>query len=150
MKDANRSQPDMITTCVCTRRSFLQTVIAGAIGGSLPAAGSVFANVGAEPGRWPAWLPGITGERDAVVRLGKAYLATHPGEQQAGFLIMVIEHAAATRNETDAVADPEQVVAELRRVVGSEYLRGDVVLVNRWILSTTEARLYGLVAALAD
>jgi len=149
MSTISTTREHVILARGCNRRSFLLTVLAGAIAAGFPT-GPGMANAAA--GGWPAWLSEITGEHDAVVRLGKAYLAAHPGEQDAGFLIVAIERAATSRlgSDTAAGADPERVVAALRQVVRGEYIRGDVVLVNRWILSTTEARLYGLVAALAD
>lgn len=135
----------------CNRRAFLRSVLAGAIAAALPAADPGIVNAGSDAGDWLPWLGGITGKHEAVVRLGKAYLAAHPGEQDPAFLVVAIERAAATRLGTDTVAglEPQQVVVALQHVVRSEYIRGDVVSVDRWVLSTTEARSYGLVASLS-
>jgi hypothetical protein len=126
-------------------------VLAGAIAAGLPAAGPRIAKAGSYADGWPAWLGEITGERDAVVHLGNAYLAAHPGEQGAGFLVAAIERTCAARLGTDTLAglEPQQAVGILQRVVRSEYIRGDVVQVDRWVLSTSEARLYALVASLS-
>jgi hypothetical protein len=99
----------------------------------------------------PAWLLGITGERDAVTRLGEAYRQSHPAEQDSGVLVAAIDSALTPvlGGAVDASADPLQVIAALRRVVRAEYARGAVVQVQGWVLSATEARLYGLVAALS-
>ena len=133
----------------CTRRAFLLAALVSAAVG-IPLAGRcAFAVAPPEARRLPAWLLGITGERDAVTRLGEAYRESHPAEQDGGVLVAAIDSALmpSLGDATHACADPLQVIAALRRVVRAEYARGAVVQVQGWVLSATEARLYGLVAA---
>ena len=148
----SRQSPDReYVSCArgCDRRSFLLTVLAGSLCAALPVSGAGIASAGFSANDKPAWLSGTTGEHDAVVRLGRVYLAAHPGEQDAGFLLTAIERASAVSSGSATLdrLDPQQVVEVLRHVVRSEYIRGDVVPVDRWVLSTTEARLYALVAS---
>jgi hypothetical protein len=136
----------------CTRRAFLLAVLAGVTGGATLTNRYSLAAASPEVCGPPAWLAGITGRRDAVVRLGQTYLKTRPAEQDSDVLAAAIDRALASELAADAraAADPLQVIAALRRVVRAEYARGEVVRVAGWVLSTTEARLYGLQAALSD
>jgi hypothetical protein len=86
------------------------------------------------------------------MRLGQAYRQSRPAERDGGVLVAAIDSALTPElgGATLAAADPLQVIAALRRVVRAEYARGAVVQVQGWVLSSTEARLYGLVAALSS
>jgi hypothetical protein len=84
------------------------------------------------------------------MRLGQAYRQSRPAEQASDVLAEAVDRALTSELDGGTrAADPLQVIAALRRVVRAEYARGEVVEVQGWVLSTTEARLYGLVAALS-
>ena len=152
MKCVCRQAPGGTVEQGCTRRAFLLAVLAGVTGGATLT--KRYSLAAASPGACgpPAWLAGITGTRDAVVRLGRAYLKTHPAEQDSNVLAAAIDRALAPELAANAraAADPLQVIAALRRVVRAEYARGEFVQVQGWVLSTTEARLYGLQAAVVS
>jgi hypothetical protein len=135
----------------CTRRAFLLAVVAGITGVATVTARNVLMAASPDACRPPLWLAGITGKRDAVVRLGQAYLATRPAEQDSDVLSAAIDRALAPElgDESSTAANPRQVIAALRRVVRAEYSRGEIVQVKGWLLSATEARLYGLLAAVS-
>jgi hypothetical protein len=98
----------------------------------------------------PVWLQRITGDRDAVVRFGQAYLNSRPHEQNSEILTASIEKAVASqlKNGSAAAMNATRMVAALKHTVRGEYARGDVVSVEGWILSVTEARVYALLALL--
>jgi hypothetical protein len=134
----------------CTRRAFLLAALVSVAGGVPLTSRGAFAAASLDAWRPPAWLAGITGERDAVMRLGQAYRQSRPAEQASDVLAEAVDRALTSELDGGTrAADPLQVIAALRRVVRAEYARGEVVEVQGWVLSTTEARLYGLVAALS-
>lgn len=151
MKRVVRQAPGGAVAHDRTRRAFLLAMLASVPGGATVTSRNLFAAASPEACWPPVWLAGITGKRDAVVRLGQAYLETRPAEQDSDVLVAAIDRALAPElaADTRAAADPLQVIAALRRVVRTEYVRGEVVQVKGWVLSTTEARLYGLQAVVS-
>jgi hypothetical protein len=81
----------------------------------------------------PTWLAAGF-DRPALITLGGAYIATHPGEQT----IMALD-AAVRRARQDGW--PWSTPLDLPTVVAREFAAGEIVLVDGWILSRTEARL---------
>lgn len=132
-----------------TRRSFLLTLAAGLASAGIygcqtgPAANKTIAS-----GRWPAWLEGLIGDPEAAARLGNAYLVTHPDENSSATLSRLLDQAIASESTAIATLTTEQI-AVLQHCVRTDYARNAVVPVNGWVLSITEARLYGLVAVLS-
>lgn len=129
----------------CSRRTFLLTVLLGAL--------AVAGCDGQGPSRStetvPQWLPGAVGDRDAAARIGQAYLATHPGEQSLDTLLAAID-AGLDGAQGAAAGDTQRVLMALQNAVRAEYLRGDSVAVQGWVLSVTEARVYAALALAAD
>lgn len=82
--------------------------------------------------------------RAAAAALGRIYLALHPDEADLGPLREHL-HARSRAPASDGVSLRAQIEQQLRM----DYLRGDLVEVDGWLLSRTEARLYAL-AALSD
>lgn len=129
---------------VLSRRSFILSLGVGA------AAAAVFAvtqqwpvRAQSNPRRWSDWLLDAH-NRQAVARLGNAYLAAHAAQRDAGVLIDAIDRALASTAAAPAVPADSAVLLQQR--VRHEYTRGEVVRVSGWVLSVTEARLYALVA----
>ena len=129
----------------CSRRTFLLTVMVGA----LATAGCGEQGTSGSAGEVPAWLPGTVGDVDAAARIGRPYLAADPGEANLDSLLAAIDNALGGEIET-AGGDPQQVLAALQRAVRAEYVRGQSVNVQGWVLSVTEARLYAVLALAAD
>jgi hypothetical protein len=96
----------------------------------------------------PVWLLRITGQRDAVLRLGRAYLAAHATERDAERLLASVDQALDGQlgQDSEPTEDSAQMIAALKRVVGDEYVRDHVTLLQGWVVSLTEARLYALAA----
>lgn len=89
-------------------------------------------------------LLGALPNRAAAATLGRAYLAASPAEADPGRLLSLLEATLGS----DA-SDEAALLARIDRQLRSEYIRGDLVDVDGWLLSRTEARLYAL-AALAE
>jgi len=96
----------------------------------------------------PDWLPLITGQREAVLRLGSLYLEAHAEEQDRERLLASVDQALAEL-QGDGAKSPEnssEVVSALKRIVRDEYIQDRVTPLQGWVVSLTEARLYALVA----
>jgi hypothetical protein len=129
----------------CSRRTFLLTVLVGA----LAAAGCGEQGAPGSAAEVPAWLPGAVGDADAAARFGRAYLAANPGEANLDTLLAAIDSALG--GELDAAnSDPQRVLTALQHAVRAEYLRGESVNVQGWVLSVTETRVYAVLALAAD
>jgi hypothetical protein len=86
--------------------------------------------------------------RDSAARIGRAYLRDQPGDRNADRLLDAIVAAiGAEADGRDPLAGDDAAVAALleRRMV-TEFASRDVAVVDGWLLSRTEARLYALVA----
>ncbi len=141
------------TTDLSRRRFMRNALLAMLAGGSLAACSTqtpTKPETLAPQVRPPAWLRKITGEPAAVARLGAAYLAAHPDEANLETLLAKIESAMSSAVDTHSgvALDDASVVASLIGVVQDEFARGDVVTVNPWTLSLTEARLYAAASLL--
>ena len=135
----------MRSGAACSRRTFLLTALVGA----LAAAGCGEQGTSASVAEVPAWLPGAVGDADAAARVGRAYLAANPGEANLDTLLAAIDTGLGGELE-GAEGDTQRVLAALQRAVRAEYLRGESVNVQGWVLSVTEARVYAVSALAAD
>lgn len=124
------------------RRLILRLAASTAIIAATPAiwAGPARAGGGCGPdlaSRLAALIP----HADSAARIGGRYLALTPAEADAGLLVSSI----LGKQEHEAAGD-----AVLRRVVGEnrqrDFIDGNTVSVDGWVLSRTEARLCALVA----
>ncbi|MCB1907360.1 MAG: hypothetical protein KDH15_08315 [Rhodocyclaceae bacterium] len=88
----------------------------------------------------PGWLTAI--DRSAAEALGTAYLAGHANEGDAGILLGLIEQVLVAGRRASGVAQP--AVDVLAAVVREEFRVAEVVFVNGWMLSRSEARIYAL------
>jgi hypothetical protein len=88
-------------------------------------------------------LSGIYRSRDSAAAVGRRYLALHPEEASAAELEARVLQDPSIRVALDSSSD-----SRLRRVLAEkvrlDFLRRDVVLVDGWLLSITEARLCAL------
>lgn len=97
-----------------------------ALPGSAPAPGDISAD----------WLGDVIGNLESAARFGSVYLDAHPGERDVHQLLEHIENVAQGRTDFEGVS------AALR----DDYVRGNTVMVDGWLLSRTEARLFALAA----
>ena len=139
---------DCTAVPVCTRRSFLLTALAGALGAGVLAACSAPRDTDTALQKWSAWLLGNTASRAAAVRLGKAYLRVYPADGDKRVLLAEIDKVITANLETGTLesADASQLGAALERAVRADYAADRVVAVEGWVLSVTEARLYAAAA----
>ncbi|MCB1896077.1 MAG: hypothetical protein H6945_20865 [Zoogloeaceae bacterium] len=87
----------------------------------------------------PPWLSAI--DRQAVEAIGAAYLAAHPDERDRAELRRRIEREFVARRRT---AGAQSAVSVLSALVRNEFREGRVVIVDGWMLSRSEARIYAL------
>ncbi len=92
-------------------------------------------------GQAPDWLAAVCSDCEAAASLGRAYLASHPKEADRAVLDAAIAESLSPEDET-----AQTLFQRLDRTVRGEYARDDTLMVERWILSRTEARLYALAA----
>lgn len=94
-----------------------------------------------------AWIDELIPHPESAARLGRSYLAAHPEHADRRLLLGNLERAATSGlGSTNPPGDPAQRVAGLRQTVRHDYTRGEVVVVDGWLLSITEAQLYALTA----
>jgi hypothetical protein len=122
-------------------RTVSRRAVLGAIGGAALAAataGALARELLRSPGRRAPSLPvGVEG----IPRIGYVYLATAPEEADAGRLRSLLADAGAP-----GLTGDEAELAALQPVAREETRRGDVVIVEGWVLSISEARAAALVA----
>jgi hypothetical protein len=121
------------------RRSFL--------GGSLLGAGGLFVALQTHPVRLAAKpLQPVQVENAAMISVGRAYLDQTPNEANVARLRQLLDLAAETRATT--LPGPEKERLAMRQ--SEDFRTGQTVLVQGWVLSRTEARLYALAALQAE
>ena len=142
--------PPTTPDSLVTRRTFLKSLLTTwAIASCLPWQIATADPVEAADNS-PAWLSDVTGDVNATLRLGNAYLGLYPEEQDPDHLISLIDEALVHLPQFDPaqLKHPDQIAITLKRLVRSDYVNDDIVSLEGWVLSQTEARLYALVAAL--
>jgi hypothetical protein len=126
------------------RRDLIRAATLTLLGGLSSACSRV---VMSEPADLPDWLTGVINDPGAAADLGRAYLAETPDEQRFEQLLARIVDALVPRlGVPPASVAPAQVADTLRAVVRDEFAQAQVVNVDGWLLSVTEARLYAAVA----
>jgi len=129
----------------CSRRTFLLTVLVGA----LAPTGCGDKDASPPTDTVPPWLPGAVGDVDAAARIGRAYLQANRGERNLDTLLAAID-AALVGDPGLGGVDTQRLLTALQHRVRAEYLRGESVNVQGWVLSVTEARVYAVLALAAD
>jgi hypothetical protein len=124
-----------------TRRRLL--LLLGAVLGVL---GSVWWNRRGDVDRAAARLTQAVGARASAGAVGQAVLPMLPTGTSAGRLILDIAHAMGS--EPPGLADMAEIDLRerLQALIRAEHRAGNTVSVQGWELSSTEARLYALVA----
>jgi hypothetical protein len=124
-----------------TRRTFLTCLGAGIVGAAL---GLRLYLSGGGASREAERLAGMLSHAKSAARLGRFYLESAPQEADAARLVALLGVAPADR-ETDAA-----LRARLDAHTRQDFINGDTVAVDGWLLSVTEARLCALVSLLRD
>ncbi len=119
-----------------SRRDFLRRALCwvalGALSGCRALAGPALA-----PGDASAnWLRDVIGNLDSAAHFGRIYLDAYPDERDARQLFNRIENVAQGRTDFESVS----------AAVRDDYVRGNTVSIDGWLLSRTEARLFALAA----
>ena len=144
MSAAERRKLSVSSGPDCSRRTFLLTVLVGA----LAAAGCGDKEASPPSDTVPQWLPAAVGDVDAAARIGRAYLEASRGEHNLDTLLVAID--AALAGEPGAAGGRRRGLSALQNAVRADYLRGKSVNVQGWVLSVTEARVYAVLALAAD
>lgn len=130
-----------------TRRRVILALLLGLVAGRKPGLADAVDHTTVAPVELPPWLARLRGERDATARLGEAYLQANPAERSLAVLLAAIEEAIGAQRCSDGAAGDAQAALErLQRAVRDDYVRGEVVSVDGWLVSRTEARVYAVIA----
>jgi hypothetical protein len=92
----------------------------------------------------PAWLVDAVSDSQAAARFGAVYLASHPSEQEASALTAAIRQTVSRFRQVRGNEVGAEGFELLDQLVREEYARGEVIRIDGWLLSRTEARLYAL------
>jgi hypothetical protein len=112
-----------------SRRAFLVGVAGAAVGVAAAGAWRLLDTSG------PGVLGDFFGDDEAARSVGEAYLTTHPEEAGKETLLGLLDFSPTTA----AVSHQR-----LRAAVRADYERSNLVLVEGWYLSRTEARICAL------
>jgi hypothetical protein len=130
-----------------TRRQFMVVAAAATLIPVL-APGGVGSQL-ARPEAMPSWLLDVAWDPESAERFGAAYLAARPSEADAGELGAAIAETLDASDPGSGTATTLEGFDRFAEVVREEYAHGEVLLVDGWLLSRTEARLYALVTLLS-
>jgi hypothetical protein len=128
--------------CALSRRHILAAI--GAAGALETARGWAAARVGT-PDPAVERLVGLFKHRDSARAIGAAYLALHPAEANTDHLVEVITHPPEDPLLIAHAGDAE-LRAWVRRRQAHDFATGNIVKLDGWLLSATEARLCALAA----
>ena len=123
-----------------TRRNFLKQAILLSAVGLVNACGIK----GHDREAHAASLTSVVADRKAAQRFAKKYLCQYPDEKNEAILSNRIIGALVKNTKLSNLSDVDQVFSGLIQTVLSEFTRGDIIQINGWFLSRTEARLYTL------
>ena len=84
-------------------------------------------------------LRGLITHRESAAQLGRTYLDAHPNEARRAALMRQLAGPIA-------LTSAERAAREVATRVRADYAMGRTVVIEGWVLSRTEARLYALVA----
>lgn len=124
------------------RRLFLlRSLMAAAAGVVAPPLAGCAAG-GGDTAATPEELAALMLRDDAVLRLGREYLAAHPGESDPAALAGLL---AAGLPALEDAAGRQALLARIR----DDYAAGRTVILSGWVLSLSEGRLCALAARAA-
>jgi hypothetical protein len=130
-----------------TRRTFLAGLAAGIVGAAL---GLRQYWSGGGVTREAMRLAGVLRHPDSAALLGRLYLDGNPKEANAARLVTLIGAAHGPALPPVTAAPDESLRSGLEERIRNDFIHGDTVAVDGWLLSITEARLCALVSLFKD
>lgn len=125
-----------------SRRRFLLGMLLGMAAGGLAGCAATL-SPGAPAHRSAQWLSAMIRDGGGMARFGSAYLRDFPAERDLDVLWDALREVMERQGaELSAALDPADAFTHLDQAVRDEYRRGDIVEVDSWLLSRSEARLY--------
>ena len=129
-----------------SRRTVLTALVAGIVGAAIglrlywPGGGAREARRLADMLRHP----------DSAARLGRLYLNEKPREADTTLLVTLIGAARGPALPPASPTSEETLRADLEERIRNDFIYGNMVAVDGWLLSLTEARLCALVSLLRN
>jgi hypothetical protein len=130
-----------------TRRTFIAGLVAGIAGAAL---GLRLYWSGGSAAREARRLAGVLQHPDSAALLGRLYLDGNPREADAARLLTLIGASPGPALPPVSAATNEALRARLEERIRNDFINGDTVAVDGWLLSITEARLCALVSLLRE
>ncbi len=130
-----------------TRRTFIAGLAAGIVGAAL---GLRLYWSGGSPAHEARRLADVLRHPDSAALLGRLYLDGNPREADAARLVTLIGASPGPALPPVSVATDEALRASLEERIRNDFINGDTVAVDGWLLSITEARLCALVSLLQE
>ena len=125
-----------------SRRQFILTALAGMSALTIGGCDSAKSKVAQQ-------LTKTIADPDVTRRFGRLYLDAHPGEADLERLLATIDRRLKESHGRGIYHDnPQQLAEHLDRQVRDDFRRGEMVKVDNWLLSRTEARIYACYALL--
>lgn len=134
---------------ILSRRRFVLSGLLGMVAGGGLAGCALPFDATTRTARSGHRLLKLGSDPDSARRFGNAYLQDFPAERDLGLLLAEID---ATLREHQGIGldatGPQPLRARLDRQVRDEYRNAQVVAVEGWLLSRSEARLYAAITLL--
>jgi hypothetical protein len=130
-----------------SRRTVLAGLAAGIVGAAI---GLRLYWPGSDVTREARRLAGMLRNPDSAARLGRLYLDERPREADATLLVTLIGAARGPALPPASPSADEALRADLEERIRNDFIYGNTVAVDGWLLSLTEARLCALVSLLRD
>jgi hypothetical protein len=130
-----------------SRRTVLAGLAAGIVGAAI---GLRLYWPGGSVTREARRLADILRHPDSASWLGRLYLEEKPREADAALLVTLIGAARGPALPPASPAADEALRADLDERIRNDFIYGNMVAVDGWLLSLTEARLCALVSLLRD
>jgi hypothetical protein len=130
-----------------TRRTVLAGLAAGIVGAAV---GLRLYRSGGDALPEAARLAGMLPHADSAARLGRRYLHGKPREADAATLVTLISSARGPALPPISATTDEALRADLDERIRHDFIIGNTVAVDGWLLSITEARLCALVSLLRN
>ncbi|MGB7931010.1 MAG: twin-arginine translocation signal domain-containing protein [Gammaproteobacteria bacterium] len=130
-----------------SRRTVLAGLAAGIVGAAI---GLRLYWPGGSVTREARRLADILRHPDSAAWLGRLYLDEKPREADAALLVTLIGAARGPALPPASLAADEALRADLDERIRNDFIYGNTIAVDGWLLSLTEARLCALVSLLQD
>jgi len=130
-----------------SRRTVLAALAAGIVGAAI---GVRLYWPGGNVTRDARRFAGMLRHPDSAAWLGRFYLEVNPREADAALLVTLIGAARGPALPPASPSADEALRADLEERIRNDFIYGNTVSVDGWLLSLTEARLCALVSLLQD